>query len=79
MGRNAITEEEYARAKSLVLERLSAGGPGATIRNRALRALTDLNYDQAIRFFGRMVQDGHLIRVGRGTNTHYVLPDVLRP
>ena len=43
------------------------------IRNRDMRAITGITYDQTITFFNRAITEKHLHRGGRGSGTHYVL------
>ena len=44
------------------------------IKNSQLRTLTGLEYDQAISFFNAALGLGLLVRKGRRSGTHYVLP-----
>jgi len=46
-----------------------------TIRNKQLREITGIGYDQAISFFNRAVAEKHLLRIGVGSGTHYILKD----
>ena len=43
------------------------------IRNRDLRGITGIGYDQAIDFFHRATGEDRLLRQGAGSGTHYVL------
>lgn len=43
------------------------------ITNRTLRALSGINYDQAIHFFGYMVEQGELSREGKSSGVKYRL------
>ena len=43
------------------------------VTNRILRGMTIVNYDQAIFFFGRMLKQKLLKKVGVGRATRYVL------
>ena len=45
-----------------------------SIRNRDLRQIAGIGYDQAIHFFNRAVSEDRLIRQGEGSGTCYVLP-----
>jgi hypothetical protein len=72
-GSRKLSDEEFERAKAIVLMYLAAHD---SITNRDFRALTELNYDQAITCFNRMIADGHLIRVGKTTGTRYLLSGV---
>ena len=44
------------------------------ITNAKLRSLTGLNYDQAIKFFNSAIANKELVRRGKASGTHYVLP-----
>jgi hypothetical protein len=44
------------------------------IRNRNLREITGISYDQAIAFFNQTIADKHLERVGLAGNTRYIKP-----
>jgi hypothetical protein len=45
------------------------------IRNKQLREITGIGYDQAIFFFNRAVTEKRLLRQGVSSSTHYVLKD----
>ena len=63
-----LSDEEFARARELVA-RFLAEHP--SIANREFRELTQLNYDQAVTFFNRMIAAGCLVRGGKTTSTRY--------
>jgi len=44
-----------------------------SIRNRDIRALAAISYDQAIHFFNRAIAERRLIREGSGGGTRYLL------
>lgn len=44
------------------------------ITNRQCRELLGIDYDQAIYLFNHMVENGHLVRIGKTSQTRYVLP-----
>lgn len=46
----------------------------ASIRNRDIRAIASIGYDQAIHFFNRAIAEKRLVREGSGSGTRYVLP-----
>jgi len=50
-----------------------------SITNRECRELLGVDYDQAIKIFNTMLEDGQLIRVGKTSGTRYVLPDSVLP
>ena len=43
------------------------------IRNRDIRAISSIGYDQAIHFFNRAIAEKRLNREGKGSGTRYVL------
>jgi hypothetical protein len=45
-----------------------------SIRNRDIRRISGIGYDQAIRFFNRAISEGRLIRQGSGSGTCYAPP-----
>ncbi len=69
-SRTRITEKEFAKIVVSVRQFLRKE---SSIKNRTLRDLTGLNYDQAISFFNTAVARGVLRRSGRGSTTHYTL------
>ena len=44
-----------------------------SIRNREIREVANINYDQAITFFKRATAANRLVRKGKASATHYVL------
>jgi len=44
------------------------------IRNRDIREVASIGYDQAIHFFNRAIAEKRLVREGSGSGTRYVLP-----
>src|SRR5436309_1749518 len=65
-----VSEEEYERAKRIVLPYLAKH---RAITNREFRALTQLSSDQAVTCFNRMIAAGLLLRVGKTATTRYLL------
>lgn len=45
-----------------------------SIRNRDIRAVASIGYDQAIHFFNRAIAEKRLVREGSGGATRYILP-----
>jgi hypothetical protein len=45
-----------------------------SIRNRVIREIASIGYDQAIYFFNRAIAEKRLIREGSGGGIRYVLP-----
>jgi hypothetical protein len=70
MGRTTLDNDTYLRclkgAKAWLKD-------ARAIRNRELRELTGINYDQAIKFFSRAADEGVLERHGQGGGTHYTV------
>lgn len=69
--RTKLSDKEYLSCMDEALAFLKAH---ASIRNRELRGVTGINYDQAIAFFNRAISEGRLLRMGHSSGTHYVLP-----
>jgi hypothetical protein len=46
-----------------------------SIRNRELREVAGIDYDQAITFFNRAILEKSLVREGKFSGTHYILPN----
>ncbi len=69
LRKTKLTSEEIGRVRGLVFEYIKSHG---SIRNRELRAVSQISYDQAIHFFGEMVRRGGLKRIGTRSGTRYV-------
>lgn len=67
-----LTNEQFESCWSIAKAFLSKN---KTIRNRQLREIAGIGYDQAIDFFNRAVSERRLIRKGVSGGTHYVLKD----
>ena len=65
-----LPESQYADCLSATLAYLKEHG---SIRNRQLRAVTGITYDQAISFFKRATAEHHVTRHGTASGTHYML------
>ena len=48
-----------------------------SIRNRELREIASVGYDQAIDFFTKALKAKRLVRLGTGSSTAYLLPPKL--
>ncbi len=72
MSMTVLTENEFAQVKKAIFAYLSHH---QSTTNREIRALTNIGYDEATNFFSKMVEQGCLRRVGKGSGTKYVLPD----
>lgn len=70
MGRTSLSESQFATSMQAVRRYLKTND---SIANAQFRALTKLNYDQAIKFFNLGVGLGLLERRGRGSGTNYVM------
>lgn len=46
----------------------------SSIRNRDIREVANIGYDQAIHFFNRAIVEKRLVREGSGSGTRYILP-----
>ena len=68
----SISDSDYDEALAATLGHLKAQG---RIANKDVRSLTELRYDQVIRFFNRAIDEGHIERRGRLSETHYVLAE----
>ncbi len=71
MNRPLLDKNEFTQVKESVFAYLSRH---QSTTNRELRALTNIGYDQTTNFFNKMVEQGCLRRVGKGSGTKYVLP-----
>ena len=67
-----LTVEEFEQAQDLV-RRYLADHPA--VNNTGFRTLTGFNYDQAIHFFARAIDQGILERIGKSSGTKYILSD----
>jgi predicted HTH transcriptional regulator len=67
---NTLDDEGLKATELAVLEFLKVN---ESITNRKLRQITNVNYDQAIFFFNRMIEKGVLNRIGVASGTHYTL------
>lgn len=68
--KSSCDKADYGRAVKLTSEYLRTH---PAITNRELRAISAVSYDDAIRFLGRMVDEGLLTRMGKSSGTRYVL------
>ncbi len=51
----------------------------SSIRNREIREVAGIGYDQAIHFFNRAISEKRLVREGNGSGTRYLLPAKRNP
>ena len=66
-----LTNHQFEECMDLALKYLNTN---PKIRNRDIRAVAEISYDQAIHFFNRAITEELLIRMGNGSGTHYILP-----
>ena len=70
-ARKHLSDDQYnmcwQQVKLFVQER-------GSIRNRQVRELAAIGYDQAIDFFNRALGERRLLRKGKSSGTHYVFP-----
>lgn len=69
-SRTKLTTEQLDRVQAEVAAYLKTHD---YVTNRVLRAQTDISYDQAIYFFGQMLQRRFLKKIGRSSATRCVL------
>ena len=70
-SRSNLSEVSYKRCLKAVRNHLKEND---SIRNRDLRMVTGIGYDQAITFFNRAITEKSLSRTGTLGGTRYVLP-----
>jgi hypothetical protein len=66
-----LSDQQFEECMGVALNFLKSN---PTIRNRDIRALASIGYDQAIHFFNRAIAENHLVREGSGSGTRYILP-----
>ena len=71
-SRTRLSEKTFTRCMDAALVFLKTN---PSIRNSKLREITGVEYDQAITFFNRAILEKSLVRKGRSSGTHYILPD----
>ena len=71
-SRTRLSEPTYKRCMAAAIAFLKKR---PSIRNRELRSVTGIDYDQAITFFNRAILEKRLVRNGKCSGTHYTLPD----
>lgn len=65
-----LSDNQYSECLAAARSYLQQHG---SIRNRQLRAVTGLTYDQAISFFKRATTEYQIVRLGTSSGTHYIL------
>jgi hypothetical protein len=66
-----LTDSQFEECMGIALHYLKSN---PFIRNRDIRAVASIGYDQAIHFFNRAIAEKRLTREGSGSGTRYVLP-----
>ena len=69
-SRTRLSEKTYSRCMAATLAFLERN---PSIRNRELRQISSIDYDQAIDFFNRAIAKKSLVRKGKSSGIHYVL------
>ncbi|MDA7924692.1 hypothetical protein N9B60_04755 [Mariniblastus sp.] len=64
-----MTEEAYSRCLQIAISYVAEHG---CIRNRQIREVAGISYDEAIHFFNRAIFERHFDRRGKASGTHYV-------
>jgi hypothetical protein len=67
-----LSKEEVNKLKTLLLQFFSDND---CITNRKLRELYGITYDQAIYFFGQMIKENIVNRLGTTSSIHYTLKE----
>jgi len=65
-----LTDDHFAACLKIVVSYLAMN---QRIRNRDVRRIAGIGYDQAIHFFNRAISENRLSRQGSGSGTYYVL------
>lgn len=68
-GGKRLADDAYATCLRCAFDHVAEFG---SIRNREIRAIAGIGYDQAIYFFNRATAEGHFVRKGKASGTHYV-------
>jgi hypothetical protein len=66
----ALTPQQYEHCLQLAVPFIKANG---SIRNKQLREIAGIGYDQAIKFFTQATVSGLLVREGLSSATKYVI------
>jgi len=66
-----LTDSQFEKCMGIALHYLKSN---PFIRNRDIRAVGLIGYDQAIHFFNRAITEKRLTREGSGGGTQYVIP-----
>ena len=67
--RASLSQAAYEQCLNLSISYINING---SIRNREIREIAGINYDQAIHFFNRAISENFLERTGKASGTHFV-------
>ena len=70
-SRSRLSDRHFEECMALAVSYLKTN---SSIRNREIREVASIGYDQASHFFNRAIAEKRLVREGSGSGTHYVLP-----
>jgi hypothetical protein len=68
--RTRLSDAQFERCMRIAVDYLESN---TRIRNRDIRTVASIGYDQAIHFFNRAIAEKRLVREGSGSGTSYVL------
>jgi hypothetical protein len=66
-----LSDSQFEECMGIALHYLKSN---PFIRNRDIRAVGSISYDQAIHFFNRAIAEKRITREGSGSEARYVLP-----
>jgi hypothetical protein len=75
-SRSRLSDRDFERCMAVAVTYLKNH---SSIRNREIRDVAGIGYDQAIHFFNRAIGENQLAREGSGSGTRYVLPTNRNP
>lgn len=75
-SRSRLSEDDFERCVAAAVIYLQTN---PSIRNREMREVASIGYDQAIHFFNRAIAERRLVRLGNGSGTRYMLPTKRTP
>jgi hypothetical protein len=70
-SRSKLSDSRFEQCMGIALHYLKSN---PSIRNRIIREIASIRYDQAIYFFNRAIAEKRLTREGSGGGIRYVLP-----
>lgn len=75
-SRSRLSEGDFEKCIAAAVTYLKTN---PSIRNKEIREVAGIGYDQAIHFFNRAIAEKRLLRVGSGSGTRYVMPAKGKP